>query len=277
MIKYLIPAVALMFGLASCDNMDELYKDYRTDVSIYSTKVTGFSVQPGFERAILTWNKPEDSVAKGIEISWNDGENVVSIDSLASEYIVEGLESFTYTFVVKTKDAYGNLSLPVSVDAKVYGQADLAIMTIPTFEFVETANHTHGLLIKNMSGAMNMWGGLLKIKLTGADATLEKDFSIEFNPFEKKNSGKGNAYYCRAIEKTVDLEEILPAGEYKIEYTMNTYATNFLVKSKGTFFYNKICYDAYEFSDSATAVASEIVVPEPEPEPETPEEETPAE
>ncbi|MBQ4127900.1 MAG: hypothetical protein IJD72_08025 [Alistipes sp.] len=270
MIKYLIPAVALMFGLASCDNMDELYKDYRTDVSIYSTKITGLSVQPGFKRAILTWNKPKDAIAKGIEVSWNDGENVVTIDSLASTYEVKDLDGLTYTFVVKSIDAYGNRSLAVSTSAKVYGDADLAIMTKPKFAFVETANHTHALNIKEVSGAMNMWGGKFLITLTGAEKTVELDLSQEFNPFEQKSYG----YYARMVETTYDLGEILPAGEYKIEYEMNTYATNFRQKTGGIFYYNKICYDAYDFSGEATAVAEEIVAPEPEPE--TPEEETPA-
>ena len=66
-IKYLIPAVALMFGLASCDNMDELYKDQKVEYSIYSSKASGIAIQPGFKRATVTWNVPTDQVATGVE------------------------------------------------------------------------------------------------------------------------------------------------------------------------------------------------------------------
>ena len=263
---YMIPAVAMMFGLASCDNMDELYKDQKVEYSIYSSKASGLAIQPGYQRATLTWNVPEDHVATGIQLSWDDGASVVKIDSLATTYLVEGLTSQTYTFEVRTFDAFGNLSLPISASAKVYGEQDTKIFTTPTFVLSETGNYTHALTIKNLSGAMNMWGGKLVVTIAGK----EVDLSQEFNILEKKNGGKGNAYYSRLIDKTIDLGVALPVGEYDVKCVYNEHCTSFQLKSSGVYYYTALCVDPLEYTaEGKVTVANELVAPEPE--------ETPAE
>lgn len=268
-IKYLLPAVAMLFGMASCDNMDELYKDYKTDVSIYSTKISDLAIGAGWQRATLTWTAPQDNMAKGIHISWLEGEEEMSvtIDSLASEYTVTGLGSATYEFNVRSTDAYGNLSLSQTVSAKVYSDDDLRTVTTPKFT-LSAGEASHSLKISDLSGAMNMWGGVLKIKLEGP-ATYEFDFSQEFNPLETKSYG----YYSRIVENTWDLETILEPGDYKLTYEQTQHPTNFRQKTGGVFYYNKICVDPVPMQGEAAVTAAEIVVAEPE---ETPEE-TPAE
>lgn len=268
-LKYLIPAVAMVFGLASCDNMDELYKDQKVDYSIYSSKASGLAIQPGYERATLTWNVPADQVATGVQLSWNDGADVVKIDTLATSYLVEGLHSATYTFEVRTFDAYGNLSLPISASAKVYGPDDTRIFTTPSFVLSETSNYTHSLTIKNLSGAMNMWGGKLVVTISNGTESQEIDLSQTFNILDKKDSGKGKGYFSRAVDVTVDLGVALPAGEYAIKCVYNEHCTNFLLKKAGIYYYNAICVDPLEYTVEGKVTAAEIVVEEPE--------ETPAE
>ncbi|MBR5811561.1 MAG: hypothetical protein IKY80_00995 [Alistipes sp.] len=264
-IKYLIPAIAMVFGLASCENMDVLYKDQKIDYSIYSSKASGLAIQPGYQRATLTWNVPVDQVATGVELSWNEGADVVKFDSLATTYMVEGLTSATYTFEVRTFDAYGNLSLPISASAKVYGPDDTRIFTVPSFTMATTSKNTHSLTIKNLSGAMNMWGGKLVVTLSNGTESQEIDLSQTFNILEKKNSG----YYSRLVDKTVDLGVALPAGEYTISCTYNEHCTSFKQKQSGVYYYTAICVDPLEYTVEGKVTAAEIVVPEPE--------ETPAE
>lgn len=274
-IKYLIPAVALMFGLASCDNMDELYKDYRTNYSIYSTKVKNLSGQSGIGRAVLSWTAPQDVVAKGIQISWNEGEESIKFDELIETYSVNDLAAGTYTFEVCTTDAHGNLSLPLSVDVKVYAAADIeSTMTRPKFSVETTDKYTHSLHISDISGTMNMWGGLFEIEAVGPNGEkVPLKLNQEFNPFEKKSGG----YYSRAITMDIDLGQELPYGEWNISYKMNTYATSFKTKLSGVIYYTQICSDAYEFTGEAVVNVEDIVVPEPEPEAPAEGEETPAE
>lgn len=248
-LKYLIPAVAMVFGLASCSNMDELYKDQKTEYSIYSSKVTGQTVQPGFERATLNWTNPTDFVAVGVEISWNEGADVVKIDSLASTHTITGLSSATYTFEIRTFDAHGNKSLPQKVSAKVYGQDDLTIVTKPSFVLGQSAAGTHTLTIKNLSGAMNMWGGKLILTI---DGTEPADLSQTFNILEKKSGG----YYSRAIDKTIDLGVTLPEGTHSIKLVHSQHPTSFKQKQSGVFYYTAICVDPVEFTAEGSVVVT---------------------
>ena len=264
-LKYLIPAVAMVFGLASCDNMDELYKDQKVDYSIYSSKASGIAIQPGFKRATVTWKVPTDQVATGVELSWNEGADVVKFDTLATEYLVENLNSATYTFEVRTFDAHGNLSLPISASAKVYGDQDITIFTVPSFSLSVTKNNTHALTIKNLSGAMNMWGGKLVVTLSNGTESQEIDLSKTFNILEKKNSG----YYSRLVDTTVDLGVALTPGEYNVTCVYNEHCTSFKQKQSGVYYYTAICVDPLEYTEVGKVTAAEIVVEEPE--------ETPAE
>ena len=276
-IKYLIPAIALMFGLASCDNMDELYKDEKVDYSIYSTKVEGLGAQSGFKRALLTWTNPDDEIAKTIKISYNEGESVINVNEMVDEYIVNDLAAGTYNFEVRTVDKWGNESLPVTKSVKVYGDQDAEYLARPSITITyDEAKQTHILKFAGVSSAMSMWGGKMEFTLTHDGVTSELNTSLnqEFNQFESKtfswkdSSGKTlsiSGYYSRAIELSVDLGK-LAGGTYTVNYTTNAYPANFKTKGNGIICYTAVCLDALDFSETATIEVE--AVPEPEPEPE---------
>ena len=281
-IKYLIPAVALMLGFASCENMDVLYKDYKVDYSIYSTPVSGVTTMPGYERAMLSWTNPVDKVAKSIKITWNNGEDELIIDSLASSCIIDGLAAGSYDFSVHTLDSWGNASLPTTKAAKVYGENDAKNIARPAVTIsVNKETNTHVLKFANISGAMSNWGGKMEFTLTGPDgATSEVNNSLnqEIDPLGWKTykwkDAKGkeqsvSGYYSRAIDLTIDLG-VLPAGTYTVNYDANAFPAVFANKVAGYIYYSAICIDALDFSDSATVNVEAIEIPEPE-------EETPAE
>lgn len=276
-IKFLIPAVAMVFGLASCDNMDELYKDEKVDYSIYSTKVEGLGAQSGFKRALLTWTNPDDEIAKTIKISYNEGESVINVNEMVDEYIVNDLAAGTYNFEVRTVDKWGNESLPVTKSVKVYGDQDAEYLARPSITITyDEAKQTHILKFAGVSSAMSMWGGKMEFTLTHDGVTSELNTSLnkEFNQFESKtfswkdSSGKTlsiSGYYSRAIELTVDLGK-LAGGTYTVNYTTNAYPANFKTKGNGIICYTAVCLDALDFSETATIEVE--AVPEPEPEPE---------
>lgn len=276
-IKFLIPAVAMVFGLASCDNMDELYKDEKVDYSIYSTKVEGLGAQSGFKRALLTWTNPDDEIAQTIKISYNEGESVINVNEMVDEYIVNDLAAGTYNFEVRTVDKWGNESLPVTKSVKVYGDQDAEYLARPSITITyDEAKQTHILKFAGVSSAMSMWGGKMEFTLTHDGVTSELNTSLnkEFNQFESKtfswkdSSGKTlsiSGYYSRAIELTVDLGK-LAGGTYTVNYTTNAYPANFKTKGNGIICYTAVCLDALDFSETATIEVE--AVPEPEPEPE---------
>ncbi len=276
-IKFLIPAVAMVFGLASCDNMDELYKDEKVDYSIYSTKVEGLGAQSGFKRALLTWTNPDDEIAKTIKISYNEGESVINVNEMVDEYIVNDLAAGTYNFEVRTLDKWGNESLPVTKSVKVYGDQDAEYLARPSITITyDEAKQTHILKFAGVSSAMSMWGGKMEFTLTHDGVTSELNTSLnkEFNQFESKtfswvdSSGKTlsiSGYYSRAIELTVELGK-LAGGTYTVNYTTNAYPANFKTKGNGIICYTAVCLDALDFSETATIEVEAIPEPEPEPE-----------
>ena len=276
-IKFIIPAVAMVFGLASCDNMDELYKDEKVDYSIYSTKVESLAAQSGFKRALLTWTNPGDEIAQTIKISYNEGESVINVNEMVDEYIVNDLAAGTYNFEVRTVDKWGNESLPVTKSVKVYGDQDAEYLARPSITITyDEAKQTHILKFAGVSSAMSMWGGKMEFTLTHDGVTSELNTSLnkEFNQFESKtfswkdSSGKTlsiSGYYSRAIELSVDLGK-LAGGTYTVNYTTNAYPANFKTKGNGIICYTAVCLDALDFSETATIEVE--AVPEPEPEPE---------
>ena len=266
-IKYLIPAVALMFGLASCDNMDELYKDYKAEYSIYSTQVSSLSGIPGKERVILSWKNPQDNIAKGIKISYNEGADVINIKELVEEYSIEGLAAGTYTFEVVTTDAWGNESLLKSTSVKAYDTGDIRNVPMPTFAVSVADDYTHVLTINDVSSPVANWGGLFEVVATGPNGeNVTFDLNQEFDILEKKKSSLGNAYYTRALSFTVPLEQTLAAGEWTIKYKFNTHPGSFQVKQAGVVYYTNICVDAFEIENEVKVNVAAVEIPEPEPE-----------
>jgi hypothetical protein len=278
-IKYLIPAVALMFGFASCDNMDELYKDYKADYSIYSTPVGSVSGIPGKERVILSWKNPQDKVAKGIKIYWNEGEESVTLNEMVEEYSIEGLAAGTYVFEVRTFDAWGNESLLKSATVKAYGPDDIRNVPMPAFSIAVAEDYTHVLNISDVSSPVGNWGGLFEITATSPSGeTFDVDLSQEFNILEKKKSSLGNAYYSRALAFSVPLGQTLEAGEWKFSYKFSTHPGGFQVKQAGIIYYTSICVDPYTIENESTINVAAVEIPEPEAPAEGEEtEETPAE
>ena len=272
-IKYLIPAIALMFGLASCDNMDELYKDHKADYSVFSTQVKDLSATSGFKRSMLTWNNSSRDIAKTMKISYNNGENVIEIDSIVSSYVVEGLNSGTYTFEVSTFDKWGNESLPATKTVRVYGDKDAELMQRPVVSIkYDAKKKTHILKFGNVSTPLAMWGGKMEYTITGPDGvTTELNTSLNktFNQYEWKKvswttkvNGKdvtmsAQGYYSRAIDLTVNLG-LLPAGEYRVDYTSNAFPGSFANNAQGYVFYTAVAMDAIEFTDSANLVVEEV-------------------
>ena len=272
-IKYLIPAVALMFGFASCDNMDELYKDHKADYSVFSTQVKDLSATSGFKRSMLTWNNSSRDIAKTMKISYNNGENVIEIDSIVSSYVVEGLNSGTYTFEVSTFDKWGNESLPATKTVRVYGDKDAELMQRPVVSIkYDAKKKTHILKFGNVSTPLAMWGGKMEYTITGPDGvTTELNTSLNktFNQYEwkkvtwtavvngKNTTMQAQGYYSRAIDLSVDLGK-LPAGEYTVDYTASSYPASFANNAQGYVFYTAVAMDAIEFSDQANLVVEAV-------------------
>jgi len=104
-------AVAL---LASCDKMDDNYKDYLTNVQVYSPRVTNLEAATGLKEATLTWKNPQGSIAVKNAIQFQD--STIVIDSLVETYKLINLEIKGYQISVYTIDKFNNYSVPATIN-----------------------------------------------------------------------------------------------------------------------------------------------------------------
>ncbi len=106
----------LYFGLllCNCNGMDDNYKEYLTNVKVYSPKVTGLTVASGLKEVTLTWKNPSGPIAKRNAIALDD--SIMVLDGLTETYKLENLEIKGYKVSVYTIDMHNNYSIPASID-----------------------------------------------------------------------------------------------------------------------------------------------------------------
>lgn len=106
--------------------MDEMYKQYVVPNGIkYPGKATSPIVYAGNERAQISWLRGTDPKVTKSKIYWNNFTDSVELsiteDTDTIRYVIDNLEENDYTFVIKTYDALGNVSIPVEVSGRTYG------------------------------------------------------------------------------------------------------------------------------------------------------------
>ena len=122
----LLAATVALGGLAACDNMDALYTQYMQEQT-YSGKISNLQGQSGTGRVVLTWTNPEDQISKKIKIVYGDDKQEKIYETLVDEASIDGLTASAYQFTVYTMDAFGNLSVPVSISKTLYTQSHIKI------------------------------------------------------------------------------------------------------------------------------------------------------
>jgi len=121
---FIILLIASTFS--SCEKMDDTYKEFIIpDGIIYPGKATDPLAYPGKNRAKLVWLKGTDPKVTEAKIFWNNYTDSILVPMPKGQdtvsCIVGPLEENTYTFIIKTYDEEGNISVPVEVNGKSYG------------------------------------------------------------------------------------------------------------------------------------------------------------
>jgi len=123
---YTLSSIIVLFLYSSCQNMDEIYKEHVVSNGIiYPGKATSPFIAAGRDRVQVLWLKGSDPKVSRSKIYWNNYTDSVELD-VSQELdtircFIEGLEENTYTFIIKTFDAAGNVSIPVEVSGRSYG------------------------------------------------------------------------------------------------------------------------------------------------------------
>ena len=140
-------AYIILWGLIlvfpSCKSADSVYEEYLVHGGLlYPAKAMHPAVYPGDERVEISWLNGTDPMVVKARISWNnytDWEDVdinPGMDVIRKE--IKPLEETTYSFMIRTYDGIGNISVPVEVFGKVYGKkykSSLVTRTLKNSEF----------------------------------------------------------------------------------------------------------------------------------------------
>jgi len=103
--------IALFFG--NCEGMDDNYKDYLTDVKVYSPRVTDLTVVSGLKEVTLSWKNPQGKIAVKNAMKLQD--STIVFDGLTETYKLKNLEIKGYVVSVYTVDKFNNYSVPATI------------------------------------------------------------------------------------------------------------------------------------------------------------------
>lgn len=122
-IWYMFVLVAIFF--AACEPMDDNYKEYIERHTTYAEKLTiaetGYMSVPEAGSITIYWTLPKSSRINGMKIIHKvteDEQYVVDLtlaEAQKGEYTFTDLLIQSHEFIFYTVDAFGNLSVPVSV------------------------------------------------------------------------------------------------------------------------------------------------------------------
>ncbi len=124
-INYLLLAI-FACTMFCCEEMDHTYKEYIVPNGIhYPGKATNPVVCPGRYRVKIQWLKGTDPKVVKAEIYWNNYTEMDTVDYPEDQdtisSLIGSLEENNYTFVIKTYDTEGNVSIPVEITGAIYG------------------------------------------------------------------------------------------------------------------------------------------------------------
>ena len=97
-----------------CDSMEDNYKDYLTNVKVYSPRVTNLQVVSGLKEATLTWTNPQGKIAVKNVVKLQD--SLIVLDNLTETYKLTNLEIRGYQVSVYTMDKFNNYSVPATIN-----------------------------------------------------------------------------------------------------------------------------------------------------------------
>lgn len=112
--------------ISACRKMEAPYKEYVVPAGlVYPGKAIAIA-QSGRSRIQLVWPKGVDKSVVKAKVYWNSFADsiIVDVTSIPGDTVkvmVNDLEEKNYTFVIRTFDAQGNMSVPVEINGGSYG------------------------------------------------------------------------------------------------------------------------------------------------------------
>ena len=110
----IIIAIILIFCF-SCEDQDEIYKQYLTE-TVYPGKADSLRTYIGIEKVYLAWDAPTDAKAERMVVKYSETDSIIS-ETIIDSVVVSGLDSGeTYKFQVFSVDKDDNQSIKIYAD-----------------------------------------------------------------------------------------------------------------------------------------------------------------
>ncbi len=106
--------ILVLFVWFGCDSMDDNYKEYLTNVKVYSPRVTNLQVISGLKEVTLSWTNPQGKIAVKNVVKLQD--SIIVLDGLTETYKLTNLEIKGYQVSVFTLDKFNNYSVPATIN-----------------------------------------------------------------------------------------------------------------------------------------------------------------
>lgn len=125
-IGYLTIAVIVSTIFTACKKMDSEYRKFVVPGGIiYPGKATAAIAYPGHNRVRISWLRGSDPSVVKAKIFWNNYADSTEINIPSSDdtinVTIDNLPEKSYSFIIITYDAKGNISVPVELLSAAYG------------------------------------------------------------------------------------------------------------------------------------------------------------
>lgn len=195
--------VLLLPGFA-CKKMDSTYKEFIVPGGlVYPGKAYQAVAYTGRYRAQVEWLRGADPLVTKARIFWNNFADSAEINTPQGidtfRYVVNNLQESAYTFYVRTYNAKGDISVPVELVTKVYGDKyQSGLLTRP----VLSAGFDDADTLKINWGGADITNGAWATEVTYTDSTDQQKtarFSTTEAVAKILDAKKGTAYSYRTL------------------------------------------------------------------------------
>ncbi|RZL05157.1 MAG: hypothetical protein EOO89_27070 [Pedobacter sp.] len=126
-IYFTLTLSAVICMIAACRKMDTPYKEYVvTGGLVYPGKPIVLA-RSGKNRIQIVWPKGVDKSVVKAKVYWNSFADSIVVDVASTpgdtiKVMVDDLQEKSYTFVIRTLDSQGNMSVPAEITGGSYGE-----------------------------------------------------------------------------------------------------------------------------------------------------------
>lgn len=134
-IFYSFIMLSVLLGIVSCKDMDSTYKEYIIpNGRVYPGVAKEPVVYAGKNRVQLQWLKGKDPTTIGATVYWNNYTSSIKVDYVDSENdtircIIPDLDENSYSFIIRSFNKNGDVSVPAEVIGWVRGENYQSIIT----------------------------------------------------------------------------------------------------------------------------------------------------